>query len=66
MCCLLNKMLLGAVFKLLPHGGDIAQIGNDLGNDLDDVGLNYLSLNRQSASLSGGESQRIRLATQLR
>lgn len=25
-----------------------------------DVGLNYLSLNRQSASLSGGESQRIR------
>lgn len=30
-----------------------------------DVGLNYLSLNRASASLSGGESQRIRLATQL-
>ena len=30
-----------------------------------DVGLNYLSLNRQSASLSGGESQRIRLATQI-
>ena len=29
------------------------------------VGLNYLSLNRQSASLSGGESQRIRLATQI-
>ncbi len=27
--------------------------------------LNYLSLNRQSASLSGGESQRIRLATQI-
>jgi excinuclease ABC subunit A len=30
-----------------------------------DVGLNYLSLNRASASLSGGESQRIRLATQI-
>ncbi len=29
------------------------------------VGLNYLSLNRNSASLSGGESQRIRLATQV-
>ena len=30
-----------------------------------DVGLDYLSLDRQSASLSGGESQRIRLATQI-
>ena len=30
-----------------------------------DVGLNYLSLNRSSRSLSGGESQRIRLATQI-
>ncbi|RPH30325.1 MAG: excinuclease ABC subunit UvrA [Bacteroidales bacterium] len=30
-----------------------------------DVGLNYLSLNRSSSSLSGGESQRIRLATQI-
>lgn len=29
------------------------------------VGLGYLSLNRRSASLSGGESQRIRLATQI-
>jgi len=30
-----------------------------------DVGLDYLALNRQAASLSGGESQRIRLATQI-
>lgn len=30
-----------------------------------DVGLNYLSLNRPAGSLSGGESQRIRLATQI-
>ena len=30
-----------------------------------DVGLDYLSLNRQSSTLSGGESQRIRLATQI-
>ncbi len=30
-----------------------------------DVGLEYLSLNRQSMTLSGGESQRIRLATQI-
>ncbi|MBR1882125.1 MAG: excinuclease ABC subunit UvrA [Muribaculaceae bacterium] len=30
-----------------------------------DVGLDYVSLNRSAASLSGGESQRIRLATQI-
>ncbi|CDI05871.1 excinuclease ABC subunit UvrA [Candidatus Nitrosotenuis uzonensis] len=32
---------------------------------LKNVGLNYLTLNRQSSTLSGGESQRIRLATQI-
>ena len=32
---------------------------------LKNVGLNYLTLNRSSATLSGGESQRIRLATQI-
>ncbi len=32
---------------------------------LDDVGVGYLTLERGSASLSGGESQRIRLATQI-
>src|SRR5437773_8582252 len=30
-----------------------------------DVGLNYLSLNRSSATLAGGEAQRIRLASQI-
>ncbi len=34
-------------------------------NFLLDVGLDYLSLNRASGSLSGGEAQRIRLATQI-
>jgi excinuclease ABC subunit A len=32
---------------------------------LDEVGLGYLSLDRESGTLSGGESQRIRLATQI-
>ncbi|MCK5761588.1 MAG: excinuclease ABC subunit UvrA, partial [Candidatus Izimaplasma sp.] len=32
---------------------------------LNNVGLNYLTLSRQAATLSGGESQRIRLATQI-
>src|SRR3712207_9351663 len=34
-------------------------------NFLLDVGLDYLSLNRPAGSLSGGEAQRIRLATQI-
>jgi excinuclease ABC subunit A len=32
---------------------------------LNDVGLNYLSLDRSAETLSGGESQRIRLASQI-
>ncbi|MFA6223299.1 MAG: excinuclease ABC subunit UvrA [Desulfomonilaceae bacterium] len=42
----------------------IKEIRNRLGF-LDRVGLNYLTLDRSSATLSGGESQRIRLATQV-
>ena len=42
----------------------VKEISNRL-HFLVDVGLEYLQLNRNSATLSGGESQRIRLATQL-
>ncbi len=42
----------------------LKEIGSRLGF-LTDVGLGYLSLSRPSYSLSGGESQRIRLATQI-
>jgi excinuclease ABC subunit A len=42
----------------------LKEIRNRLGFLLD-VGLNYLSLQRSARSLSGGESQRIRLATQI-
>ncbi len=44
---------------------DILKELKDRVNFLLDVGLNYLSLDRATASLSGGESQRIRLATQI-
>ena len=42
----------------------VKEIGNRLGF-LNDVGLNYLNLNRKTGTLSGGEAQRIRLATQV-
>ena len=45
-------------------GEIVKEIQSRLGFLLD-VGLGYLSLNRSSASLSGGEGQRIRLATQV-
>ncbi len=48
------------------------EIGNDIISEISkrvhfllDIGIDYLNLNRQSASLSGGEAQRIRLATQI-
>ncbi len=42
----------------------LKELGDRIGF-LQQVGLNYLSLNRSTRSLSGGESQRIRLATQI-
>lgn len=42
----------------------LQEINNRL-NFLKDVGLNYLTLNRSANTLSGGEAQRIRLATQI-
>ena len=46
-------------------GGQIIKEIHDRLQFLSDVGLNYLTLARNAATLSGGESQRIRLATQI-
>ena len=51
--------------KQLAIGGEILKEINTRLRFLMDVGLHYLSLNRASKSLSGGEAQRIRLATQI-
>ncbi|HVT19556.1 MAG TPA: excinuclease ABC subunit UvrA [Thermoanaerobaculia bacterium] len=45
--------------------GKVVQEISDRLSFLDDVGVGYLTLDRASATLSGGESQRIRLATQI-
>ncbi|WP_416442852.1 excinuclease ABC subunit UvrA [Leeuwenhoekiella sp. A16] len=61
-------------FKVLPKSLSEKQIaiGEEIIKEINariqflvDVGLTYLSLNRSSKSLSGGEAQRIRLATQI-
>lgn len=55
--------------KLQGYRGEIsAKIAKEIVNRLQfliDVGLDYLSLDRQAGSLSGGEAQRIRLASQI-
>ncbi len=65
----LSAWFSGLKERLSPRRQKIAEdilkeISNRIGFLLD-VGLNYLSLNRGSKTLSGGESQRIRLATQI-
>ena len=59
----------GVAATLTPQRADIARrILKEIEERLQflvDVGLNYLSLGRSSATLSGGESQRIRLASQI-
>ena len=54
----LNQRQLAIAHKVVQEIRDRLQF-------LDDVGVGYLSLDRASATLSGGESQRIRLATQI-
>lgn len=51
--------------KQLKIGSEIVKEINSRIQFLVDVGLTYLNLNRSSKSLSGGEAQRIRLATQI-
>ena len=60
--CSLSEIL-GARENLIAR--DILKELQDRVSFLLDVGLDYLSLDRATASLSGGESQRIRLATQI-
>jgi excinuclease ABC subunit A len=58
-----DALALGATESALA-GEPVREIRARLGF-LDEVGLDYLTLNRESATLSGGEAQRIRLATQI-
>lgn len=69
-----NKSVKDAIefFKNLKLGQSEQEIGKGLIKEisarlkfLSDVGLSYLSLNRSARTLSGGEGQRIRLATQI-
>lgn len=65
----LSAWLSGIEERLLPHQRSIAtEVLKEIRKRLSfllDVGLGYLSMNRSATTLSGGESQRIRLATQI-
>ncbi len=58
-----DELNLSAMNKII--GGQIIKEIKDRLQFLSDVGLTYLTLDRNAGTLSGGESQRIRLATQI-
>ncbi|MDO5018406.1 MAG: excinuclease ABC subunit UvrA [Lagierella massiliensis] len=58
-----NELKLSGSKEVIAHD-IVKEIRNRL-KFLDDVGLGYLTMSRSSGTLSGGESQRIRLATQI-